>query len=157
MSRFNFSSLRVEKSARAEFELVDLDCPEGATDSRGRAIRCPRLTLAPATKETTEYWKQFIGRNAGRRLRRGRVSASLLDETREQDRKLYPRYIVHGWEGVFDVDGNPVEFSREACAEFFEELPDYVLDDVRGFAGDPHSFLEDGEFSEEEAADLGNG
>ena len=46
-------------------------------------------------------------------------------------------------------------FSVDACLELFESLPEDIIDDIRNFAADPSSFVED-EDPEDVAAQAGN-
>jgi len=104
----------------------------------------PILTVAPATEANKGYFNALLKRasKSARQVAAGKVSAALISENREEDRTLYPLYIVQGWENVFDADGNTVEFSKEACAEFLSALPDWLFDDLRNFCGKPDSFVD---------------
>jgi hypothetical protein len=71
------------------------------------------------------------------------MNASILKENREEDRELYPLYIIKGWQGMLDGDtGEEVKFSKTEAAAFLEALPDWLFDDIRNFCGNPGSFTE---------------
>lgn len=103
-----------------------------------------RLLLRPATDANPGYQNGLL-RFAASRLRRtasSRMAAKVdIDESREDDRKLYPEFVIAGWEGIEDSDGNLVPFSREAAAEFCEQLPAWLFDRVRLYAMVPENFL----------------
>ena len=46
-------------------------------------------------------------------------------KNREQDRDLFPKFVIVGWDGVLDSDGEPVEFTKENCADLLAALPDW--------------------------------
>lgn len=104
----------------------------------------PVLTVAPATEANKGYFNALLKRasKSARQVAAGKVSAALIEENREEDRVLYPMHIVKGWENVFDSTGAEVAFSKEACAEFLEALPNWLFDDLRNFCGKPDNFVE---------------
>lgn len=111
----------------------------------------PVLVLAQAGQANVPYFnavarmtsKQFRG------TRGARVDASILNQQREQDRELFPRYVMRGWSGVVDADGNEVLFSQDNAADFLQALPDWLVDEIRNFASEPANFLEDDMDAEE--------
>lgn len=103
----------------------------------------PVLMLAPATEANTAFFNSVLRRTkeAARRIRSGVVNKETLAANREEDRENYPLYIIKGWSGVTDEDGNNVPFSVDACKEFVAALPDWIFDDIRTFAGNPANFV----------------
>lgn len=103
----------------------------------------PVLIGRPAAFENAVYRDAMLA-DVGERFRAagGRVelSSEALDATRAKARVLYPRYVICGWENVFDASGAPVEFSAEAAAQFVEMLPAWIFDEVRTFFEDARNF-----------------
>ena len=158
MTEFDFTELEVRGTARAIYSLFQLSCPPDTLDRNGKELKHPKLELAPATDATPRYWEKILalsGKNA-KRLRGGRIDAGMLEETEEQDRRLYPLHIIKGWQGVFNTDGQEVPFDAKRCAEFVKALPGWIFRDVRDFASEPMNFLPEDSMSEEEATEAGN-
>ena len=42
--------------------------------------------------------------------------------------KLLSKYVVSGWEGVFDGDGNPIEYTEEIGFEKFKKHKEFAND-----------------------------
>jgi len=102
-----------------------------------------RLKLLPATDANPGYQNGLL-RMAGSRLRKtaARGAKSIdVEQSREDDRLLYARHVVVGWEGIEDAEGQPVPFSREVAEEFFAVLPAWIFDRIRIFAMVPENFL----------------
>ncbi|KFH18436.1 hypothetical protein ELZ19_06675 [Brucella abortus] len=134
MSNFShLKSLDVQGTATAEMQLHAL---EGE----------PTLTLAPALESNKPFFNASLkaSRKNMRAIRNGNVTGGLLEETRDEDRRLYAQHIVRGWKGVRNSAGKDVPFSRELCAEFLEALPNWLFDEIREFAGTPANFIGDG-------------
>jgi hypothetical protein len=134
MTEFSFEKLRVDSSSRASYTLQDVTGE-------------PVLELAPATNANEAYMNGMLraAGQTGRRVRRGKFDPALTGKLRDIDRKLYPKYVLKGWSGVVDAQGREAEFSEENAAAFLAALPDWIFDDVRGFASDPQSFLPEDE------------
>ena len=66
----------------------------------------PTLKVRPSGEINPQYMDALFRKSKGiaRRLRSGEMSVDLLEETRDIDLKLYPRYVVLGWE---EEDENP--------------------------------------------------
>lgn len=105
----------------------------------------PFLVLRPATEANKPYFNAVLKRTRKtvRVLKTGTISQAMLDENREEDRELFPKFVVTGWGRVIDRDGNEVAFCEEACAEFLQALPDWLFDEVRNFAGNSANFTGD--------------
>lgn len=115
----------------------------------------PSLTLLPTGEANKPYFNAVLKRakTSVRRLRAGGLTAAMMAETRNEDRKLFPRYVVTGWTGIVDAAGKAVEFSVENCEAFLAALPDWIFDEVRSFAGDPNNFLAEDEAGTEDVED----
>lgn len=64
----------------------------------------------------------------------------ILDIVRDNDRRLYAEVICKGWEKMPDEDGKDTKFSKGAAKDFFEQVPDWIFDDVRQHAQIPTNF-----------------
>lgn len=106
----------------------------------------PVLKLRPATEANKPYFNGILRRARKNRgaIQAGVVSGGLVRESRQDDRRLYAQHVLAGWEGVTDSAGELVPFNSENALAFLEALPDWIFDEVRGFAGTPANFLEDG-------------
>ena len=141
----HLESLEVPKEATAEFTLYDIENPDGTF---------PVLILASATEANKRYFNKLLRRS---RRNMSKVQAqdfdvSMLKANRDDDRVLYPKYVVKGWRHVQDVKGKEVTFSEENCTGFIKVLPGWIFDSVRLFAGKPRNFIEGDLPDEEETA-----
>lgn len=118
-----------------------------------------RLLLRPATDVNAAYQNGLL-RLSGSRLRktaaRGAVKQLDVDQSREDDRQLYPKFVIVDWDGIEDADGKLVPFSREVAAEFFAVLPAWIFDRIRLFAMVPENFLGSDEPTVDQEALSGN-
>jgi len=109
---------------------------------------------------------------AARRIARGQVTADLLRENLNMDRRLFPRFVINGWDGgearegdtlldgqiakggeilpFLDSDGQEVPFSLPACEAFLKALPDWLMQDLSQFCGNPVNFTNDEEIEADE-------
>ncbi len=104
----------------------------------------PTLILAPATEANESYFNAAM-RQSGKRMkavRAGNLNPKVLEEQRELDRKLFPRYVIQGWRDVTDAAGNAVAFSAEECEAFLRQLPNWLFDEIRMFASDAANFVD---------------
>ena len=106
----------------------------------------PVLKLKPATEANKPYFNAVLrgSRKNMRAIRSGSINAIMLEENRAQDRELFPKHVVAGWEKVTDSDGKPVPFSEENCQDFLRALPDWIFDEIRDFAGNAANFVSTG-------------
>lgn len=101
------------------------------------------LTVKPSGESNKEYFNALLrATGAGKRQKKRKVDAAMVAEIRNQDKELYPKYVIVGWEGLYDAKGAKVKFSPEAAADLLAQLPDYIFDGVRGFCGEPESFVD---------------
>lgn len=104
----------------------------------------PTLKVAPATEANKPYFNaqiRYTQKNL-RSMRSGGMSGRTLEEMRELDRDLYPKYVIKGWRDVVDADGNDVQFSKSECEAFLSELPDWIFDEVREFCSNPQNHVD---------------
>lgn len=105
----------------------------------------PVLTIKPATEANKPYFNAVLkkSRRNVRALKAGAINQVMIAENREQDRDLFPKFVVTGWIGLTDAKGKEVEFNRENCEAFLRALPDWIFDEVRDFAGNSVNFADD--------------
>jgi hypothetical protein len=105
----------------------------------------PALILKPATEVNKPYFNAVLKRSRRnmRALKAGAINQVMIAENREQDRELFPKFVVIGWEDMTDSKGEDAEFNLENCEAFLRALPDWIFDEVRDFAGNSVNFTED--------------
>ncbi len=104
----------------------------------------PTLILKPATEANLPYFNALLkrSRRTGQALRANAINAGMISENRDEDRELYPKYVVVGWEDMIDSKGRRVKFSAGSCKDFLAALPDWLFDNVRNFSGNPVNFVD---------------
>lgn len=121
--------------------LKQLDVPNGGTGEFTfyEIAGEPVLTVLAATESNKSYFNAFLKR--ARRLTRGReVTAETMAQTRNDDRVLYPQFIIKGWKNVKDDTGQEAPFTKENADQFVKALPDWLLDKLREFCLNPMNF-----------------
>ena len=101
----------------------------------------PVLTLASATDANKPYYNAFLKRTRRTLAKGNEVTAETMAHNRNDDRALYPEFVLKGWKNVIDDEGKEVPFSKESAAEFIQMLPDWLFDDMRNHAISPANFL----------------
>ena len=135
MARFNrLQKLEQSQTARYEMFQVNLGLEE-----------LPVLEVKPANESNKPYWNALFKKMATRRMRQSALDAKMASTVRSHDKYLYPKHVIIGWENVVDDERNVVEFSQKDCEDFLNALPDWILDDLRGFCSDPTNFVSDQE------------
>jgi len=105
----------------------------------------PTLIVAPATEANKPYYNRLLKRagKSARAVRAGAISSAMIDDNREEDKELYPKYVIKGWEDMVDgKTGKETKFSVAECADFLAALPNWLFDDVRNYCGNPANFAE---------------
>ena len=126
-----------------------------------------RLLLKPATEANRPYYNAMLklsGKRARTLARSGQISVDDLRKNRAEDRKLFPRYIIAGWEHVETAEDRElpfeekqfVDFSAEMAVELCQALPDHLFDRIRNHAATPEQFYEEDEMplDDDEVAEL---
>lgn len=155
MSKFDFSNVKRKAVAPTQTATFTFYRIEGE----------PSLTVRPATEANPSYMRAMLkgSREQMRRLRSGDLSPEMLEENRRKDRRLFPKFVVTGWNGVVDSKGKAVKFGEEACAEFIAALPYDMFNELRDFCSTIDNFRpeadEDGSedsapLTDEEADDI---
>jgi hypothetical protein len=118
-----------------------------------------RLLLRIAQEKNKPYFNALLKKLGQKRSAARMKSAADADdwaESRDEDRVMFARYILAGWEGIEDVDGNGVAFSAEEALEFLQDLPDWLFDKIRVWASQHENFLPEGEEAPEAKELAGN-
>lgn len=114
----------------------------------------PKLFLNPATEDNKGYFNALIKKMTATNLAKKRMGQTIrpemVSENRKQDRELYAKYVVVGWENMVDVNNQPVEFSEQNCLDFLTALPNDMFDDLRNFASNLSNFRDDVVYDSEE-------
>lgn len=105
----------------------------------------PILKISPATEINKPYFNSLLrrARKTNKAVQAGAVNANLIEANRNEDRELYAQYIIKGWSGVKDENGNEVPYTQADCLEFLNALPGYIFDQIREFASNTLNFVED--------------
>lgn len=128
-------------------QLKQLDVTNETTELTLYAIKGePVITVAPATQANSQYFNAIL-RQSGKQVRELKAGAPIntatLDRNRDEDRALFPKYVVKGWKGVMDADDTEVPFTEGNVRDFLEAIPDWLMDEIRTFASETRNFLED--------------
>jgi hypothetical protein len=106
----------------------------------------PSIWFLPATDANKPFMNETLRRAnmRARTSRRGRkVTQDTIQSSRDEDKEVLSKFCARRWD-VTDAKGKAVPFTPENCLEFFNALPDWLFDDIRGWATDPSNFLADG-------------
>lgn len=101
----------------------------------------PTLILKPATEANKPYFNALL-KSAGRTIRSGVISAGVIEENREEDRDLFPKFVVDGWEDMVDATGKEAKCDKETAKQFLDALPDWLFDEVRNFASNTANYAD---------------
>jgi len=103
----------------------------------------PVLILAPANEVNKPYFNELLrmSRKGRTRSAASLVNAAVIKENRDNDRELYPRFVIRGWRRVRGSDGKEVEATPENVRAFCDQLPDWLFDEVRTFAMEIENFI----------------
>ena len=112
-----------------------------------------RVLVAPATEANPGYYNAMLAAS-GKRMRRmartDQITGEDAAQNRDDDRQLYPRHVIKGWEciegdpstakeGELDGEGHVV-FGRRAAETLCRVLPDHLMDRLRNHASTPERF-----------------
>jgi hypothetical protein len=113
-----------------------------------------RILLAPATEANPNYYNAMLkmsGKRARRMVRTDRLTADDAQQSRDEDRELYPLFVIRGWENfegdeADDLDENGhVPYSRQNAQILCKEMPSHMMDRLRNEASTPERFYPDDE------------
>jgi hypothetical protein len=130
------------------FDYLDkLDISEKTARFTIYQIRSQPTFIVKHAGETNKPYQNATLRKASkadtRAIASGNISDEILNKFRKQDKQLYPKHVVVGWENVIDTTGKEVPFSVEACTAYIKRLPDNIFNELRTFASDPTNFYDD--------------
>lgn len=131
----HLKKLEVRREALATVELPEL-APKA------------QVIVRPATEANPLYFNAMMkraGSRARRMVRTERITLEDAEQNRQEDRELFPRYVLVGWSGVLDSKNQPVPFNEDTAKEFCKALPSWLFDRIRNTAATPERFLDDGE------------
>ena len=101
----------------------------------------PVIILGPATEVNKPYFNAFLKRTRRSLAKGNDITPETMARNRDDDRALYPQFVMKGWRNVVDSEGKPVPFSVEAATEFVKQLPDWLFDGMRNHATSPRNFF----------------
>lgn len=104
----------------------------------------PWFDVRPAGEVNKPYFNELLKRNpriTSQIKARKALTAKAAQELRDLDRELYVSHIIVGWGNVVENSGKKVPFTKENCADFLKQLPNYLFDDLRAFATDIYAFV----------------
>lgn len=105
-----------------------------------------RLTVKPADETNKPYYNALLKLGAERmrnQMRRGDdLDPAVLKENRKVDADLFPKYVIIGWSGVLDKEGNKVEFTEAYCVDLIKAIPGWVFDKIRAAANTQERFVD---------------
>lgn len=107
---------------------------------------CARVRGKCAGEVNKPYWAAVLrmGSTRSQKIARGvKMTPEMLAEYRDEDRVLFPAYVITGWENVHDDEEKPVAFSTEACKECFAEMPFNLLDEIRNHFAMVSNFVDE--------------
>jgi hypothetical protein len=143
----------VSDGATASFTLYGIEMPNGAN---------PVLVGRYAGEANRPYYNALLKRQAKRvqrtqaALRAGMVDPEMLAQNRDDDRELFPRFVLTGWAEVCDAKGKEVPFNEQNAADFLAALPNEDFDDARNFFSNRSNFRKAESMTTEEAVAEGN-
>ena len=104
--------------------------------------------LVRTTTAENEPYNEGMLRMSGNRQRQiaagGRLTAAEAKQDQEEDRGLYPKYVVTGWGKLLDkATGEEVIFTLANVKAFFKGVPPWIFNRLRLFTMKPENFLHD--------------
>lgn len=128
--------------------LKELDVKDKTAEFPLSMIRnCPVLIVRPATEANPPYFNEILRRSSKtiRNAAQGKIqiTSDTMKKNRKEDRELFPKHVIVGWNGVIDSEGNEGEFNEENCSKFVNALPDWIFDQIGAFCRNNSNFLPD--------------
>lgn len=112
-----------------------------------------RVCVKPATDANAPYFNAMMERS-GKRVRAiartDKITAEDAAANREDDRALFPRFVITGWEfiegdretaqpGELNEAGHAI-YTRRAAEQLCKALPSHLFDRMRNHAATPERF-----------------
>lgn len=136
VARHEVQTDRIGEYAVSEIELYSKDEPSKP--------RTPVL-YGVCAGEKNKKLRAAVNKANARRSRRKSSNAQILAAARANCRAFFPTCVLTDWQDVYDDSGEAVPFSVEAAGAFLEALPDWILQGVMEYFGDPANFSGDEE------------
>lgn len=121
-----------------------------------------RLLLAFAGQANPAYYNAML-KVSGRRVRAlaksNDITAEDAEQSRDEDRELFPMFIFRGWENVegdgegLDENGH-VPYSRENAKKLCQVLQAHLFDRIRNDAATPERFYAEDEILPPDTVEL---
>lgn len=122
------SKLSLEEGRTTEYVLSDL-------------VGSPVLMVVPSGEHNPAL--QEISIRRGREIAGKQLTTIQVHTYREEDRKLYARFVIKGWRGFKDEEtGRDIPFSVANAEELLRQMPDWLFDKLRIFTADPSNFVQ---------------
>lgn len=127
-----------------------------------------RIRVRPATQEGNPAYYNAMLRLGGKRARQlartGVISVADLEKNRLDDRQLYPKFVIDGWEYVETAEDRHrptaekeyVDYTRDAATELCEKLPAHLFDRIRNHAATEENFYPEDQLPPEPEDLVGN-
>lgn len=92
-----------------------------------------------------EVLKATPGDAKGRTLNPATATAAqkmvMIRSALEEDKKLFAKHVIKGWENVFDDTGREMPFSPEECLNFLNFLPEHIFKELRIYCQIADNFI----------------
>lgn len=101
----------------------------------------PVLHVLPATEDSRAF-ANAQQRGVRRNVKAKHINADVLDQIRDDDRTLYAKHLVRGWDDgtVVNARGKVVPFSEAAAKALLLATPNHIFDELRVFCSDATNF-----------------
>lgn len=144
MSFKNLSNITpVTKESTAKYEF-DAYATEVKGDDGTITYTTPWIEVHPVGEVNKPYMNAVLSTQSKnrRKVTKGRMTVAMMEENREEDRKLYPQYVFSGkWGGwLDDKTGEEVPYSEEKAKELLKQMDFDEFDELRGFCNQMDNF-----------------
>lgn len=142
------------KKFRIEQSLTWIEMPELGPKAR--------IQIAPATDANPQYYNAMLklsGKRVRTMIKTDTITAEDAAQNRDDDRELYPMFVIRGWEYVEGDEGEGVVdgyvlYNRRHAQLLCQELPPHLMDRMRNVAATPERFYAEDEILPPDAEEL---
>ena len=129
----NMDGMKVTPEKLSEFTLYSI--------TLGNAN--PVLIGRHAGESNKPFFNELLKTQAknAKRVIKGSMNSKMLEENREEDLILFPKFVLVDWNNVIDAKGKLVPFNPENCSEFLLKLPNHIFDEVRAHFANGDNFI----------------